>query len=351
MLDNPYEHDFFVQWHLTERCNLRCSHCYQEGCVGGELTTAEALAFIGEAAESIAAWSRLYGISFTPSFNISGGEPLLRVDLFTLLEAMRERSIAVHLLTNGTLIDRRTAEWLQLAEVATVQVSLEGPEPIHDAIRGRGAFQDALAGIERLVAAGLKVTINMTISRLNAGMIQDMLKMATDLRVKRLGFSRLVPTGRGRNLLDETLTPAELADFYQQVFSLSDRGGPEPVTGDPLASQMGHPVPEDGGDIPRGGCAAGLSGLTVAADGKIMPCRRLPVVIGDIRKDSLREVWAGADVLNRLRDRQAYGARCRSCPRWAVCRGCRAIAYAHAGDFLADDPQCFLKYETPKVSS
>jgi AdoMet-dependent heme synthase len=341
MLPMQTRRDFFIQWHLTERCNLRCSHCYQSGSSGDELSTAEALAFIDEAAETIAAWSLLYDLPFTAGFNVTGGEPLLRPDLFELLAALQGRAIAVHLLTNGTLIDRPTADRLRMAEIATVQVSMDGLEPVHDAIRGAGSFQAARAGTEHLVAAGLAVTINMTLSRRNADSIAEMIELAAALRVQRLGFSRLVPAGRGQSFLAETLARDEVAELYRRIFLL-ETGSVELVTGDPVAAQLRRPTAGDCGETPLGGCAAGLFGLTVAADGTVMPCRRLPLAIGNIRKQSLRAIWATSDILAQLRERECYRGRCRTCLRWAVCRGCRAIAHAHTGDFLAEDPQCFL---------
>jgi len=93
-----------------------------------------------------------------------------------------------------------------------------------------------------------------------------------------------------------------------------------------------------------------IFGLTVAADGTVMPCRRLPVAIGNIREESIREIWAGSKNLAQLRERDCYEEPCRSCTRWAVCRGCRAIAFAHAGNFLAGDPQCFLAEGEPAAA-
>ena len=124
--------------------------------------------------------------------------------------------------------------------------------------------------------------------------------------------------------------------------------GFEIVTGDPIASQLREDGAEDLGSTPVGGCAAGVSGLTFLPDGTITPCRRLPVPVGNIQTDALREVWATSDVLNLLRDRSAYKGKCGQCVRWANCRGCRAIAYAYArskgrDDFLAEDPQCFIE--------
>jgi radical SAM protein with 4Fe4S-binding SPASM domain len=89
-----------------------------------------------------------------------------------------------------------------------------------------------------------------------------------------------------------------------------------------------------------------VSGLTLLPDGTILPCRRLPVPLGNVRRDRLREIWAASPVLEALRDKTRYHGKCGSCKRWALCRGCRAIAYAWsraqgAPDFLAPDPQCF----------
>ncbi len=124
--------------------------------------------------------------------------------------------------------------------------------------------------------------------------------------------------------------------------------GVEIVTGDPVASQMScRPENNDLSSIPSGGCAAGVSGLTILPDGTITPCRRLHIPIGNVRQDSLREIWASSSVLKLLRDRSSYNGKCGNCDRWTVCRGCRAIAYAYSrskgkNDFLAEDPQCFI---------
>ncbi|MDA8164972.1 MAG: radical SAM protein [Desulfobacteraceae bacterium] len=336
------ERDFFIQWHLTERCNLRCRHCYQTGRRQDELATAEALAFIDEAAETVAAWSGLYGLQFASSFSITGGEPLLRPDLFELLAAMRARGFGVNLLSNGTLIDRGKAERLRELGVGAVQVSLEGPPAVNDAVRGAGSFEAAVRGVKHLAAAGLAVTLNMTLSRLNAGAFEEMPGLAASLGARRLGFARLVPAGRGRGLLGDALTPGELERLYRRIAALPEQGV-ELVCGDPLFARFREETTaEDQGDIPVAGCAAGLSGFTVVPNGTVMPCRRLPIPIGSIKEDSIRELWASAPLLERLRDRGRYQGACGDCPRWALCRGCRAVAYAFAGDPLAADPQCFL---------
>jgi len=173
------------------------------------------------------------------------------------------------------------------------------------------------------------------------------IELASSLGVQRLGFSRLVPSGGGKKLLGSMLKNDELADLYNKIFSINT-GGLRIVTGDPVASQLRMPDLEDAhADIPSGGCAAGVSGLTIMPDGTVTPCRRLPVPVGNVRRDSLRDIWASSEILNDLRDRSKYVGKCGACSRWSRCRGCRAIAFAFSevngnSSCLAEDPQCFL---------
>jgi radical SAM protein with 4Fe4S-binding SPASM domain len=193
--------------------------------------------------------------------------------------------------------------------------------------------------------------MNATLSRLNAEYVMDLIDLAAGIGVRRLGFSRLVPSGQGLALLNHMLAPDSARRLYETIFSLSAKGL-ELVTGDPIAAQMSSPEDsEDLGDFPSGGCAAGVAGLTILADGTVTPCRRLPVPLGRVGEDSLREIWATSPVLAQLRDRSRYQGKCGSCKRWSACRGCRAIAYAYAQsqgnpDFLAPDPQCFIEADS-----
>lgn len=340
--------DFFIQLHLTERCNLRCRHCYQTGGRTAELSLAEIIAVLDEVAEMLAEWSEAYGLEFSPSCNVTGGEPLLREDLFEIIAAMTARGFAVYLLTNGTLIDAARAQRLAGLGVKGVQVSLEGPEEVHEQIRGKGSFAASRLGVSQLLAAGLTVTLNATLSEMNGGHFREMVEYANRLGVQRLGFSRLVPSGRGLGLVDRMLTPERLQEIYAEIFAMTPKDL-EIVTGDPVASRLrSSSGGAELGSVATGGCAAGLSGLTLLPDGTVTPCRRLAIPLGNVRQDSLREIWANSEVLERLRDRQQYRGKCGTCAAWAHCRGCRAIAYAHSlsrgkGDYLADDPQCFFR--------
>jgi radical SAM protein with 4Fe4S-binding SPASM domain len=339
--------DFFVQWHLTEKCNLRCRHCYQSGKHSDEMALPEIKQGIHEMSDTLTAWKTSYDINFSPSVNISGGEPLLRKDLFEIITEFKEQEFEIYLLTNGTLVSREKAVKLQRSGVNGVQVSIEGTEVVHESIRGRKSFHSAIKGVKNLLDAGLDVTLNVTLSKVNAGNFRNMVLLSKGLGVQNLGFSRLVPSGRGEAMKEEMLSMSEVRDLYKKIFS-SNMNGLKIVSGDPVASPLlNRNDTYKEGDVPVGGCAAGLSGLTILPDGTLLPCRRLPLPLGNVREDSIREVWASSEVLRALRDRSRYKGKCGSCRNWAHCRGCRAIAYAYSqgkgnGDMLAEDPQCFL---------
>jgi radical SAM protein with 4Fe4S-binding SPASM domain len=302
---------------------------------------------VNEVSETLKEWKEEYGIEFSPSFNITGGEPFLRNDIFEVLKEIRSRGFDIYILSNGILIDRERAKILSDLAISGVQVSIEGPEKIHEKIRGKGSFSSALKGVRHLLDQGITVTLNITLSDINADYFMEMVELSSAIGVQRLGFSRLVPSGRGKSLLPNMLKKERVKELYETIIPLKINGL-DIVSGDPVLSQMFSTDKKDHGSIATGGCAAGLSGVTILQDGTITPCRRLDIPIGNIRKDSLREVWATSEVLLKLRDRKSYKGRCRSCSRWASCRGCRAIAYAYScskgeNDFLSEDPQCFIE--------
>jgi radical SAM protein with 4Fe4S-binding SPASM domain len=176
--------------------------------------------------------------------------------------------------------------------------------------------------------------------------LEPLLGLAEELGASSVGFSRLVPCGRGKGLLGQALTPEHLSQLSRQVEERSGGGGVALVSRDPLIGVVnagGAEIMES--DFPVSGCSAGIFGVTVTADGTIMPCRRMDLAIGNIRTDDFRALWVESPILVALRDRRAYTGNCKTCRYWAVCRGCRAIALAasRAGggeDYLAADPQC-----------
>jgi radical SAM protein with 4Fe4S-binding SPASM domain len=304
---------------------------------------------IDGATEMFQAWESKHGILVSPSIHFTGGEPFLYQGLWDVIAYSKGKGYGVALMTNGSLLDREKAQRVFDLKISDIQVSLEGPPGLHDSIRGKGSFAGAAKGVEHLVACGNRVSANVTLSRLNADTIEETVEIAKGMGFYGIGFSRMVPCGRGKELLDSFLTPEELRSAYQKIVSL---GSPsfEVVSGDPLAGTLVETKISSGCNLTLSGCSAGFSGVTITSNGSVMPCRRIGLVAGNLRKKSLRSIWASSGLLWKLRKRESYQGRCGRCSLWPSCRGCRAVAYAYSlaqgkADLFSDDPQCWGKEE------
>jgi radical SAM protein with 4Fe4S-binding SPASM domain len=337
---------FFIQWHLTERCNLRCRHCYQAGKKTEEMTADEVKREIDGATQMFQAWEQEHGIRVSPSIHFTGGEPFLYDGLWDVIAYARAKGYGVAMMTNGCLITEEGAKRTLDLGISDIQVSLEGPPKLHASIRGDGSFNATAKGVGYLVAAGNKVSANVTLSRINVGKIEETTEIAKEMGFHSVGFSRIVPCGRGKALIDHFLSPQELKSSYQKVVSLNTPTF-KVLSGDPLAGTLSGTAPPSGCNLTLSGCSAGFSGVTLTSDGSVMPCRRIGLVAGNLKKKSLRAIWASSRLLWRLRRKESYTGKCGRCSLWPSCRGCRAVAYAYSlaqgePDLFADDPQCWI---------
>jgi radical SAM protein with 4Fe4S-binding SPASM domain len=310
-----------------------------------DMSSYEIIRAIDSIRDTFDSWVTEYDMEMSPSFHFTGGEPFLRKDLFAILDYVRKCGFSTSLMSNGTLIDDDMARRIREAGVSDVQISLDGLETTHEDLRGKGSFQRTLEGIRNLVSQGVEANINLTVSRINMGQTGELVRLAEELGVSAIAFSRLVPTGRGKGLSSETLTREEVAHFYGELQGFKDNSKVVVTSRDPLSAiaDMDGEIPQT--EMPISGCAAGIFGVTITADGTIMPCRRMDLPVGNIKETSFRELWVESPVLGSLRRREDYHGGCESCRYWAVCRGCRAIALAHARangheDYLGPDPQC-----------
>jgi radical SAM protein with 4Fe4S-binding SPASM domain len=337
---------FFIQWHLTERCNLLCRHCYQGWRKVQEMAASEIKREIDGASQMFQAWEEEHGIRVSPSIHFTGGEPFLYEKLWDVIAYSKAKGYGVAMMTNGCLVTKDRAKKASHLGISDIQVSLEGPPELHASIRGRGSFSAAAKGVEHFVAAGNRVSANVTLSRLNVDKIEETVEVARAMGFHRIGFSRMVPCGKGKALLNHFLTPQELKSAYQKISSMNNPTF-EVVSGDPLAGTLSEIKPPIGCNLTLSGCSAGFSGVTITSDGSVMPCRRIGLVAGNLKKKSLRVIWASSQLLWQLRRRESYTGKCGRCSFWPSCRGCRAVAYAYSltqakPDLFADDPQCWV---------
>ena len=320
-----------IAWEVTAACNLSCEYCRASASASpdeAELSTEEALAFIDQVAPE------------RPMIILSGGEPLLRPDIFTLAEYARDRGIRVSLATNGTLLTPEIVGKIKRAGIARVSISLDGPGPaVHDKVRGPGSFDLALRGIKTL-RGKVDFQINMTITKENLDEVGATMDLAERLGAVAFHLFFLVPTGRGSE--DELVTPEEQDEILRWVAKECRRRRIEvKVT---CAPQYGRVVREVLTESERVGmmgssCLAGTSFVFVSRTGNVCPCGYLPVVAGNVREENFPEIWESSPVFRDLRNRELLG-QCGSCEYRKVCGGCRARAYAKTGDYLESDPLC-----------
>lgn len=318
-----------IAWETTGACNLSCSYCRAAATAlpsPEELTTEEALAFIEDVAP------------LKPMLILSGGEPLLRPDIFLLARRAADRGLRVSLATNGTLLTPLIADKISQAGISRVSISLDGTSAKkHDAVRGNGCFQKALKGAENL-RGRIDFQINFTITKKNEADVLGAFDLAERLGAKALHFFFLVPTGRG--LEGDLVTPERQEGLLRLIDEERSRSSLEvQVTCAPQYARIARAA---GGSSERrrsGGCLAGTNFVFISRKGDVCPCGYLPLKAGSIREKKFIEIWEQSPVFMSLRMRDLKG-KCGSCSFRQICGGCRARAYAQTGDFLESDPLC-----------
>jgi radical SAM protein with 4Fe4S-binding SPASM domain len=349
-----------VVYNCLRRCNLRCIHCYAEATVTGEdpelLSTAEAKAMIASAAA--------FG---SPVMLFSGGEPLLRPDVFELMRHAAGRGMRTTLSTNGTLITREVAQELKTCNMGYVGVSLDGMEEIHDRFRRtEGSWRRALVGLQHCRAAGIRTGLRLTLTRHNFRETGKVLDLAAAEEIPRVCLYHLVYTGRGSGLMAEDLSPAEAREtmdlIIEKTLEMHGRGrGREILTVDNHADGpylwlwARRHRPELADRILRmvGANRARSTGQGISCvswNGDVFPDQFWrDKVLGNVRKNTFEEIWMNPQnqFLADLRRREELvTGKCGRCRFLEICRGgFRARAEARFGDLWAEDPACYLTEE------
>jgi len=338
-----------VAWEITRSCNLACAHCRasaQREAYPGELSISECLRLV----DQIAAVGK-------PILILTGGEPILRPDLFEIGRYAAERGFRVAVGTNGTLITPEIAAKMKSVPVARISVSLDFPTPdLQDEFRGEiGAFASAVTGIENARAAGVDVQVNSTITRRNAALLPDLVNLALSLGAAAFHPFLLVPTGRGKGLAAEELSPEDYETTLKWICrkqqELEGRLVFKPTDAPHyyrVARQCGmtfsghghgHPDGQDLNAYTRG-CLAGTGFCFISHTGRVQGCGYLDVEAGNIRQNSFKEVWDNSPLFGELRDLTRLSGKCGECEFKRVCGGCRARAYESSGDYMAAEPYC-----------
>jgi len=359
-------------WETTAGCNLECVHCRRldvsRELMKNDLSTEESFRFITDLAEFA-----------KPILVLSGGEPLFRPDIFDIATHARDRGLAVALATNGTLITEPVAQKIVAAGIRRVAISIDGAdETTHDNFRRQpGSLAAALNGFRNLKRLGMSMQINCTVTKHNVHQVDTLYAMARDLGADALHLFMLVPVGCGVQIAESAMLPAEeyervlnwmydksklselhlkatCAPHYFRIFHQRRAEDKIVVAAVPAA----HPhsraagtaatTTRPGMEAMTKGCLAGSAICFVSHTGDVFPCGYLPVSAGNIKRQSMADIWNNSPVVQRLRDDDQLEGKCGCCEFKKVCMGCRARAfYEEDGNYMAEEPYCI--YEPKSV--
>lgn len=347
---------FVIAWELTRACAYACAHCRADAQPRRhpeELDTAEAKALVED----------LAGFGNRPILVLTGGDPLMRRDVFEIAAHASAQGLRVALTPTATALTTR-ARMREAREVGVRRVafSLDAPEAaLHDRFRGfAGSFERTLAGIEAARQAGLSIQINTTVCILNANVIERMVPLLGALGAVQWSVFFLVPTGRGRHLTMLSAAGHEhllgwLDDMRAELpFDLKITAAPQhrriamQRAGGGRLAGAGYRF-ADGLRRPAKGVNDGRGFMFVSHRGEVMPSGFLPLAAGSVRERSAVDTYRNSALFRELRDPDALGGRCGRCEFREVCGGSRARAYAVGGDHLAEDPSC--PYDPPSSGS
>lgn len=329
-----------IAWNLTTRCNLSCPHCYVDahrtGSHVGELDTAACLGVVDQIMEATS----------SPMIVLTGGEPLLRIDVENIAEHATKRGATVVVGTNGTGLTPGRVASLKAAGVTGYALSVDSLNPsIHDSFRGLpGALDRTFAAVDALRAAEQGFVVQTTLSSDNFGELDALAAWAE--AVGALVFNVFIEVSTGRASSRVPLPAADVEAAGRRIVELERRYRGRLRVRSKCQPHLVRHVARSEPDSPllaRGaGCPAGLWYCRIDARGRVTPCPYLPLVAGDLATTSFAAVWRDAPVFRALRE-QPLGGTCGACDLRQVCRGCRARPFAAQGDLLGADDTCTHK--------
>jgi len=359
-----------IVWNFTNRCNLNCLHCHQDSSPtssGSELTTSQAFKVIDNMSDA--------GVAI---LTFSGGEPLLRKDLYDAIERASDNGLLCTIASNGTLVTREVAEKLAKAGIKRVEIGLDGATPgTHDFLRNKpGSFEATIQGIENSASAGFdELAVTMTLHSNNINELEGTMSLAEKLGATRFYLNRLIPAGRGIEAYYLDVTPEEkikgLEALYErfqksvregfgmqcyargmtyyarlgyersngEVFTVSEAlSGYEKMFQEKFGLEVSRIVKRRATGF--SGCSAALTYAGLTASGDLIPCVPAPIKLGNLLEEELEEIWINNGLLNYIRNRKALKGSCKVCEYGALCGGCRYTAYITQGDWLGPDTSC-----------
>ncbi len=344
----------WIAWEVTRRCNLNCVHC----------RSSSALNISGHPDFSLAEARRILDDIHSyanPVVVLSGGEPLLRPDIFDIATYGTRLGLRICLATNGTLVTEEICKNIKASGIKMVSLSLDGSTAaVHDNFRNQpGAFAGTMNAIRLFQEQGIDFLVNSSFTKRNKTEAPKLYELVKHTGAKAWYLFMIVPTGRGEEIMEELIPASEYEEILNWHYDM-EKGEQDLLVRPTCAPQYYRIIlqrsKEEGEKFQRRslkfstggakGCLAGQLICLIDVDGKVLPCSYFPKAAGNLREQSFQNIWEEAKLFLELRDFKSYKDNCGRCEYVQVCGGCRARAYAMSGDYLAQEPFCTYQPRT-----
>jgi radical SAM/SPASM domain protein of ACGX system len=334
---------FAFQWHITDRCDQRCEHCYIFAAGNNiqlaEMPWANIQCVLDNCMDMCKQLGRI------PYFYITGGDPILHGDFWRLLELLNSRDISFSIMGNPFHLTSEACSMLKAYGCERYQLSIDGLRETHDGIRKPGSFDATLGKIQTIREAGIRSVIMTTVSATNVHEIPSIIDLVVEYGVNVFAFARYCPTGKDGDTHIEPDEYRKLLDACWSKFEMYKGSGTTFNLKDHLWTLYLHErglftIPDglDDGMI-YSGCNCGINHLTILPNGDVYACRRMDSVVGNVFADRLVDVFL-CDDMDRYRDFGKF-EKCSKCELMRFCRGCPAVAYGYTHNSYSADPQCW----------
>ncbi len=332
------ENPFYIQWHITNVCNLRCKHCYQD-----DFSKRNDLDWSGLKKVSDNVLFTLKEWDQTACLHLTGGEPLLKPELFPLLNNLEQQSMIeeMGIITNGLLIDRNLTERLsKFSKLKKIKVSLDGADiETNDSIRQKGTFEKVMQNLSMIKQEKrFEIFLMFTVMKKNFKGLPSLFKLCQDLGIDGLIIERFIPLGKGKEIMNEVLSREEWKEMIGMLLDIFPTEGRNYSFLPYQAFQIRFNGEEP--ELFGAPCVVGVDGLCIMPEGNVFPCRRFPVSIGNLLATPLKQIWEESKLLRKLGAKENLKGKCGIC-EMKNCRGCRSLALALTGDSLGEDPHCW----------
>jgi AdoMet-dependent heme synthase len=338
----------WIAWEITRRCNLRCVHCRSSS----ENEVKDHPDFSFEEAcrilDDISSYAK-------PVIVLSGGESMMRADVFDIAGYGTDKGLRMCLATNGSMIDNASCDMIKSSGIRIVSMSLDGSSAaIHDDFRNqKGSFDAVMAAAALFRRHGIEFIINSSFTKRNQEDIRSVYKLAKEIGATAWYLFMIVPTGRGEEIMNELISKENYEDILNWHYDM-EKDETDLLVRPTCAPQYYRLVLQrqktEGSKFERRslkfstggskGCLAGQLICLIDVDGNVLPCSYFPKPAGNIRTQSFKDIWENSGLFKELRNFRGYKGKCGVCEYLNVCGGCRARSYAVTGDYLDEEPFC-----------